>query len=176
MTSATRATGPYPPLMAWLESHHVPYELHEHGPTYTAVETAHAEGVDVTTFAKAVGVRTSDGRDALVVVDASDQVDFVALRELMGVEWVALLGESELHALSPECEAGTIPPIPELAGVPVYVDEAVRSDDLISFHAGSHRYTVRVDRAAWERAAEVRPGHFGVRRRSIRHDAEFGWT
>jgi hypothetical protein len=31
----------------------------------------------------------------------------------------------------------------------------VRDDPDISFDAGSHRYSVRVDRAAWERAAGV---------------------
>lgn len=176
MTQNVAATAPYPPLIAWLESHHIPYELHEHRKTYTAVETAHAEGTDPRTFAKVVGIRGSEGSNALVVVDASDQVDLAQLRDAMGVAWAALLGEAELSALLPDCDVGTLPPIPELVKVPVYIDEAVRTDEKISFHAGSHHYTVRVDRAAWEREADVRPGKFGVHRRSLSDISERGWT
>jgi Ala-tRNA(Pro) deacylase len=176
MTQTATATGPYPPLIAWLESHHIPHEVHEHRTTYTAVETAHAEGTDPTSFAKVVGVRTSEGSNALVVVDASDQVDLALLRDAMDVAWVALLGEEDLRALLPDCDVGTAPPIPDLVKVPVYVDEAVRRDEKISFHAGSHRFTVRVDRAAWEREAGVRTGTFGVLRRSLGDLADRGWT
>lgn len=176
MTPSLTAVGPYPALIAWLDEHHVPYEVHEHRQTYTAMETAHVEGEDPKTFAKVVGVHASDGTNALVVVDASDQVDLALLRETMGAAWVALLGEDDLRQLLPACDVGTAPPIPELVKVPVYVDEAVRSDDRISFHAGSHQYTVRVDRAAWEREAKVRPGTFGTQRRSLRDIAERGWS
>jgi len=41
------------------------------------------------------------------------------------------------------------------AGLPVYADHALRADVEVSFHAGSHRYTVRVNREAWERQASV---------------------
>lgn len=176
MVQSEIASGAYPPLIAWLESHHIPHELHEHPTTYTAMETAHAEGIAPTTFAKVVGVRTSDGSNALVVVDASDQVDLALLREAMEVTWVALLGEEDLRALLPDCEVGTLPPVPDLVKVPVYVDEAVRADEKISFHAGSHRFSVRVDRAAWEREAGVRTGKFGVLRRSLSDLADRGWT
>jgi len=176
MTQSATATAPYPPLIAWLDSHHVPYELHEHRRTYTAAETADAEGTDPTTFAKVVGVRTSDGSNALVVVDASDRVDLALLRDAMDVAWVALLGEAGLRTLLPDCDVGTLPPIPALVKVPVYVDEAVRTDDRISFHAGSHEHTVRVDRAAWEREAKIRPGTFSMRRRSLSDIADRGWT
>jgi hypothetical protein len=37
----------------------------------------------------------------------------------------------------------------------MYADYAVKDDAEISFNAGSHRYSVRVDRASWERAAGV---------------------
>jgi Ala-tRNA(Pro) deacylase len=173
---AATTTHPYPQLITWLEDHEIPFEVHEHPIAYTATSAAHAEGVDVRTYAKVVGVRTSEGSNALAVVDATDQVDLGKLRELIGVEWVALLSESELTEILPDCEPGTIPPIPELAQLPVYADEAVRADEMISFHAGSHRHSVRVDRAAWEEAAGIRYGTFAVPRRSVRSYGERGWT
>uniref|UniRef100_A0A7C2W799 YbaK/aminoacyl-tRNA synthetase-associated domain-containing protein n=1 Tax=Thermorudis sp. TaxID=1969470 RepID=A0A7C2W799_9BACT len=62
---------------------------------------------------------------------------------------------AELVEFAPDCEVGALPPIGDLFGVPVYADHAVREDPEISFHAGSHHFTVHVDRAGWERAARV---------------------
>lgn len=176
MATAEADTGPYPRIIDWLQRHRVEYEIHEHPLAFTAAETAHAEGVEATSFAKVVGVRTSDGRTALAVLDATDQVELGELAKELSVAWVALLGEADFAALAPGCEAGTAPPIPELVNVPVYVDDAVRADPKISFAAGSHRHSVRVDRAAWEREAGVGYAKFAVRRRSLRSLAERGWT
>ena len=73
-----------------------------------------------------------------------------AKQDAVHAEWVTLLTEKEMEAILTDCEAGTIPPVPELAQVPVIADEAIRADERITFHAGSHRTAVRVDRAAWE--------------------------
>jgi prolyl-tRNA editing enzyme YbaK/EbsC (Cys-tRNA(Pro) deacylase) len=161
MQSIAKA-GPYADLVTWLEDHGVPFELHEHPLTYTASATAHAEGVSEREFAKVVGVRLANGSRVLAVLDASDRVDLVRLAAAVGAEWATLLTEAEMAAIAPGCEAGTIPPIPELARVPVIADEAVRSDQRISFHAGSHRTAVRVDRSAWQREAGIRYGAFAT--------------
>ena len=149
-------------LITWLDDHAVPYELHEHPLAYTASATAHAEGVSEHSFAKVVGVGTADGSRVLAVVDAGDHVDFVRLAAFLGTEWAALLTERMLEEILPDCEAGAIPPIPEIARVEVVADEAVRNDPRISFNAGSHRTAVRVDREAWERAAGIRYGSFAL--------------
>jgi Ala-tRNA(Pro) deacylase len=176
MSTAKAEVAPFPPLIAWLERHGVDYEMHLHRRAVTASETARVEGVEPETFAKVVGVRTSDGRTAIAVLDATDQVDLGELATELGVAWVALLGEEAFGELAPDCEVGTVPPIPELVNVPVYVDEAVRADPWISFAAGSHRHSVRVDRSAWERAAGVGFAKFARRHRSFTSIAEKGWT
>jgi prolyl-tRNA editing enzyme YbaK/EbsC (Cys-tRNA(Pro) deacylase) len=153
-------------IVDWLERHGVAYEIHEHATSFTAAETANAEGVDPATFAKVVAVRTSDGRIALCVLDATDQLLLKELAAELGIEQVTLLDEEDLEALAPQFEVGTLPPIPDLVGVPVYVDEAVRDDPKISFAAGTHRRAVRVDRVAWEEAAGVGYGRFAARRPS----------
>jgi Ala-tRNA(Pro) deacylase len=153
---AEAAGGPHAGLLEWLESHGVDHEVHEHAETYTASGTARAEGVDVRTFAKVVAIATDDGRNALLVVDAPDRVDLHRARDVLGATHVRLLTEDELAALTPGCDVGAVPAVGELFGLPMLVDHAVKDDDAISFNAGSHRYSVRVDRAAWERAAGVR--------------------
>lgn len=160
--STQRATV-YDDLITWLDDHSVEYEVHEHPITFTATDTAHAEGVDARTFAKVVGIRSADGSELLAVLDAPDHVDLAELARFLGTPWVTLLTEHELTTLLPACEPGTVPPIPELVCVPVIADEAIHADDRISFHAGNHRTTVRVKRVDWERAAGIRYGVFANR-------------
>lgn len=153
MATISTHVGPHAGLLDWLAGRHIEYELHEHPETFTAEATARAEHVDPHQFAKVVGVATEGGRTALIVVDAVDHVDLAKARQVLGSADVRILTEAELVALAPECDPGTIPPVPTLLSIPVYADFAVRDDPMISFAAGSHRYTVHVDRAAFERAA-----------------------
>jgi Ala-tRNA(Pro) deacylase len=147
-----------PPLAAlldWLRRHRVDFEVHEHPEAFTATGTARAEGVDARTFAKVVGVTTDDGRRALLVVDAPDRVDFVKARAVLGGAEVRLLSEPEMAALAPACEPGAIPAVGALFGLPMHADYAVENVPEISFNAGTHRASVRVDRLAWEQATHV---------------------
>jgi Ala-tRNA(Pro) deacylase len=147
--------GPHQGLLDWLAANRIDYELHEHPLAFTAQATARAEGVDPRTFAKVVGVRSDDGHRALVVLDAPDHLDLRKARDVIGGGRVHLLTEEELVAIAPDCEAGALPAVGALYGLPNYADHAVREEPHISFNAGSHRYTVRVDRVAWERATGV---------------------
>jgi Ala-tRNA(Pro) deacylase len=146
---------PHPGLLRWLRAHGVDHEVHEHPPTLTAQETARAEGLDLRRFAKCVGVVTGEGRRAILVVEASDRVDLEKACRLLDTDHVRLLSEAELLEVAPDCEIGTMPPVGELWGLPVFADVDLREDPEISFHAGSHRFTVHVDRAAWVQAAHV---------------------
>jgi Ala-tRNA(Pro) deacylase len=146
---------PYQPLLDWLTSQALEYEIHEHERAFTARATATAEGVDPRTFAKVLAVATPDDRRVLVVVDASDQLDLRKACRVLDVTDVRLLSEPELKALAPGCELGAIPAVGSLFGLTTYADYAVRDDFEISFNAGSHRVSVRVERAPWERAGNV---------------------
>lgn len=153
---APPVTRPSAALLDWLHKHRIDYEVHEHARATTAVGTARAEGVDARTFAKVVGVVTDDGRRALLVIDAPDRVDLRKVRLVMEADDVRLMTERELAELAPDCEAGALPAVGALYGLPMHADYAVEDDPEISFNAGSHRYTVRVDRFAWETATHVR--------------------
>jgi Ala-tRNA(Pro) deacylase len=150
-------------LVDWLHAHHVDHEVHEHPETFTATTTAEAEGVDPRTFAKVVGVAVPDGRTALIALDATDRVDLAKAAALLGATDARLLTETELAAATPGCEAGAVPAVGGLFGLPMYADHAVGVDPEISFHAGTHRLSVRVDRASWEAAARVRYADLAVR-------------
>ncbi len=155
MSATTTLGRPYPPLLDWLKSQGVDYEIHEHDPAFTARATATAEGVDPRTFAKVVGVAPHDGPQILVVLDATDQLDLHKARRAFVTRDVRLLTEAELTAVAPGCEVGAIPAVGSLFGLATYADYAVREDPEISFNAGSHRFSIRVERAAWDRACDV---------------------
>lgn len=146
---------PHQGLIDWLAGRHIEYELREHPETFTAEATARAEHLDPRRFAKVVGVATDDGRRVMLLVDAEDHVDLGKARRVLGATDVRVLTEPEFAALAPDCEAGTMPPIPELFGIPVYADFTLRESPEVAFHAGSHRFSVHVDRLAWERTAGI---------------------
>jgi Ala-tRNA(Pro) deacylase len=152
MRTTTTLDRPHAGLLDWLASHDVEYEIHEHSPAFTARGAASAEGVDPRTFAKVVGVVTKAGRNVLLILDATDHVDLHKARQVLDTTDVRLLTEAELTALAPGCEAGAMPAVGSLFGLPMLADYAVREDPDISFNAGGHRFSVRVERAGWERA------------------------
>jgi Ala-tRNA(Pro) deacylase len=155
MNAAITLDRPYQPLLDWFAAQDIEYEIHEHDTAFTARATAVAEGVDPRTFAKVVGVVSGDGRKTLMVLDATDQLDVRKARHALGTTEVRLLTEPELAALAPDCEVGAIPAVGSLFGLTTHADYAVRDDPEISFSAGSHRFSARVDRARWERACTV---------------------
>ena len=147
--------GPMKSLLAWLEAEGIDFEIHEHERSLTALATARAEGVDPRTFAKVIWVRTAEGADALVVVDSEDHLDLSKARDLLESRRVKLVPEEEIAELAPDCDAGAMPAVGSLFGLPTYADSAVRDAPEISFNAGSHSIAVRVDRVAWEKALGV---------------------
>ncbi|MEX1344774.1 MAG: YbaK/EbsC family protein [Candidatus Limnocylindrales bacterium] len=147
--------GPMKSLMTWLDAAGIGYEIHEHDRALTALATARAEGVDPHTFEKVVWVRSADGGDALVVVDANDHLDLSKAREVLRSGRVTLVPEEELEQLAPDCEAGAMPAVGSLFGIPTYADLHVCDAAEISFNAGTHTHAVRVDRAEWEKALGV---------------------
>jgi Ala-tRNA(Pro) deacylase len=154
MTTAT-VSGPHPGLVRWLRNHGVDHEFREHREAFTALRTARADGVDARTFAKVVGVAADDGRRALLLLDAPDHLDVAKARVVLGAKDVRLLDERKLALLAPDCEPGAIPAVGGLFGLLMYADHAIAADPEISFDAGTHRSSVRVDRRAWERATGV---------------------
>jgi Ala-tRNA(Pro) deacylase len=157
MQSTLASVGPHAGLLDWLAANGVDYEIHEHPVSFTARETARAEGIDPHTFAKVVAVATDRGQ-ALLVLDALDHVDMRKARHMLASVQVRLLTEEEVSQLAPGCDTGALPALGRLFDVPMYADHAIHDAARISFNAGSHRFSVRVDRADWETATGVSYG------------------
>jgi Ala-tRNA(Pro) deacylase len=153
-------TGPHKPglmpaLADWLKAQGIEHEVHEHDLAFTATGTARAEGVDPHSFAKVVWVRSDEGGEAFMVIDAVDHLDLTKAATAMNSRHVKLVPEDEIQQAAPDCEVGAMPAVGRLFEVPTFADHALARDPEISFNGGSHRVSVRVDRSTWERAAGV---------------------
>ncbi|ARM31501.1 aminoacyl-tRNA deacylase [Prosthecochloris sp. HL-130-GSB] len=137
-------------LRDFLDSHRTRYFIISHSPAYTAQEIAASAHVPGKELAKTVMV-TIDGKLSMVVIPASNQLDFSKLRKLTGTEDVLLASEEDFADMFPGCEVGAMPPFGNLFGMRTYVDEELTEDEEIVFNAGAHTELLRLSYQDYER-------------------------
>jgi len=118
----------------------------------TALETATADRMRAHDLAKTVVYITGSGF-GMVVVPADEFVDLGKVARLLGETHIRLANETELAELFPDCELGAMPPFGNHYGMRVIVDPAVARCEFIAFNLGTHRDTVRMSYADFERLA-----------------------
>jgi Ala-tRNA(Pro) deacylase len=137
-------------LREFLDGQGIPYVAISHAVAYTAKEIAALTHISNKELAKTVIVKI-DSELAMAVLPASYEVDLPSLRAATGARSVSLAKESEFKDRFPECEIGAMPPIGNLYGMAVYVDESLTKDKDIAFNAGSHNELLQVSYADFER-------------------------
>ena len=153
---------PGPDVKEVLDQNGVRWVSIVHSPAYTAQEvaaSAHVKGKDL---AKTVMVKV-DGKPVMIVLPASQRVDFQVLREVTGGQNVVLASEAEFRELFPDCEAGAMPPFGNLYGMDVYVAPKLAEDDEIAFNAGSHTELMKLRYADFERLVKPKVAAFAQR-------------
>ena len=130
-------------LQAFLDSQDVKYMTIGHSQAFTAQEIAASAHIPGKELAKTVMVKV-DGKMAMAVLPASDQVDFNLLQKAAGAQSVQLASEEEFRDLLPECAAGAMPPFGNLYGMEVFVARNLAEDEEIAFNAGSHLELVKL--------------------------------
>jgi Ala-tRNA(Pro) deacylase len=137
-----------------LVEHGVKYVVTPHPPAYTAQEVATVEHVSGYVVAKVV-MAAVDDRLVMLVLPAAHRVDLQKVERALGATSARLAREEEFARLFPDCDLGAMPPFGNLYGIPVYVDRTLTRDPEIVFNAGSHRETITLAYADFERL--VRP-------------------
>jgi Ala-tRNA(Pro) deacylase len=140
-------------IKQYLDDNHVKYVMIKHSPAFTAQEVAALAHIPGRSFAKAVVVKL-DREMAMVVMPASQRVDFELLKRASGAKLVDLATELEFKNLFPECEPGAMPPFGHLYGMPIYGSNALGKDKEITFNAGSHKELIRMQWADFVRLAK----------------------
>ena len=139
-----------------LEESGASFDLIDHPLAFTAQEEAAASHVSGRHWAKTVAVLI-DGDPALVVLPATRRLDLAKLRRVVGTDSVEIAREAEFQDLYPDCDLGAMPPFGELYGQRTFVDESLREEERIAFHAGDHRTAIEMSYTDFERLAEPVP-------------------
>lgn len=132
----------------------VPYRVTPHHLAYTAQEVAMTERISGYDVAKVVIVMT-DETPVMVVLPAPLRVNLEKVKRAFDAKTARLATEKEFTEFFPDCDIGAMPPFGNLYGVTVCVDRSLTFDPEITFNAGSHRETMTVAYADFERL--VRP-------------------
>jgi Ala-tRNA(Pro) deacylase len=125
-----------------LEEAHINYEILEHNPAFTALETAHAQHIPGRQLVKTVIVH-ADEKMIMCVLSSVKKIDFSKLKQMLGIKEAYLAPETELAELFPEYEVGAEPPF-NPAEMPIYIDKTLEENDVIVFNAGSHVEMIRM--------------------------------
>ncbi|NIP57925.1 MAG: deacylase [Gemmatimonadetes bacterium] len=135
------------------EKRKVEYEVLDHAPAFTAQEEAAATHVPGRNWAKTV-VLLVDGDPVLAVLPATRRLDLDAFARAAGAKEVELADEEVFRRLYPDCEPGAMPPFGHLYDQTTFVDESLREDEYIAFHAGDHKTAIKLPYAVFEELEE----------------------
>lgn len=130
-------------IRQFLDDHGVKYVIVEHSPAYTSQEIAAEAHVPGRHFAKTVTVKL-DGRLAMAVLPATDQVDLKRLAQSTGAQSTELATEEEFSERFPGCEVGAMPPFGNLFDMDVFVSPHLTEVDEVAFNAGTHTEVMRL--------------------------------
>jgi Ala-tRNA(Pro) deacylase len=120
--------------------HGVRYETRAHPKAFTVGEIAEAEQVPGEQMAKVVMVHSDEGL-VMAVVPGDQRLDLDKAKAALNSTGVRLATEGEFSSHFPDCEVGAEPPFGALYGVPMLVDNTLRSEE-ITFNAGTHTETL----------------------------------
>jgi len=129
-----------PKLRQYLDDVKADYDVIEHQPTKSSLETATASSVPAEQVAKAVLLDTDE--DYLLAILPSDRrVELSELRSELGHK-PRLASEEEIKQLFSDCDTGAIPPAGY--GVKAIVDDAIEQQPDVYFEAGDHASLVHM--------------------------------
>ncbi len=139
-------------LKKYLDENNIKYHTITHSRAFTAQEiaaTIHCPGKEL---AKSVIVKI-DKDYALVVLPASEKIDFGEIKSALNAQWVELATEEEFKGLFPECEVGAMPILGNLYGLQVIASENILKDEDIYFNAGTHTEAIKMKTSDFKKLA-----------------------
>jgi Ala-tRNA(Pro) deacylase len=146
-----------PKLREYLDEVNADYDLVEHQPTKSSMETAKASSVPAEKVAKAVLLDTDD-EYLLAVLPSDRRVELSELRSELGHK-PRLASEDEIKSLFNDCDVGALPPAGY--GITTIIDDAIDQQPDVYFEAGDHASLVHMKRDGFARLMQgARHGQF----------------
>ena len=147
-----------PQLRQFLDEAKADYDIIDHRPTQSALDSARSANIPAESVAKAVLLDTTDDDHLLAVIPADRKVELNELRSELGSK-PRLSSEAEIGKLFKDCEVGAVPPIGY--GVTTIIDDSLDRQPDVYFEAGDHKSLVHMNRDQFSRLTrEARHGQF----------------
>ena len=147
-----------PQLRQFLDDAKVDYDIVEHRPTQSSLESAISCDLPAQKVAKAVLLDTADDEHLLAVLPSDRRVELSELRSELGRK-PRLADEHEIGTLFKDCDPGAIPAVGY--GVTTIVDNLLDEQPDIYFEAGDHRSLIHMNRLEFSQVTkDARHGQF----------------
>ena len=147
-----------PQLRQYLDEARVEYDIVDHRPTQSALDSARSANIPAERVAKAVLLDTADDEHLLAVLPSDRKVELSELRSELGSK-PRLSGEAEIGKLFRDCEVGAVPPVGY--GVTTIIDDSLGQQPDVYFEAGDHKSLVHMKRDDFSRLTSgARHGRF----------------
>ena len=131
-------------ILEFLRSKGIEFEKLEHVPVTTSSAAAGARGSSLSQGAKAIVVKANEEYYHLII-SAAVRLDNKKLRKILGTRRVRFARADELLELT-GCLPGSVPPFGNMFGLPVLMDDALMSEEIVYFNCGSHTVSLRMKR------------------------------
>lgn len=147
-------------LGAFLDAHHLDYEMVGHDPTLSAQETAAAAHLPGDKVVKSVLLKDGDGY-LLAVLSSTRRVHLGRLHRMLERP-VGLATESEAAEVFRDCDPGAIPAAGLLYDIDTLVDDALLEQPDVYFEAGDHEHLIHMNRREFGKLlGDATHGRFG---------------
>jgi Ala-tRNA(Pro) deacylase len=147
-----------PQLRQFLDESQADYDVIEHRPTKSAMETAKSCDIPAERLAKAVLLDTADDDHLLAVLPSDRRVELTELRTELGSK-PRLSDEADVGKLFRDCELGSVPPVGY--GIDTIVDDTLDQQPDVYFEAGDHKSLVHMNATEFSRLTQnARHGRF----------------
>ena len=147
-----------PQLRQYLDEAKADYDIVDHQPTQSALDSARTANIPAERVAKAVLLDTDEEDHLLAVVPADRKVELSELRSELGRK-PRLSNEAEIGKLFRDCEVGALPPVGY--GITTIIDDSLDRQPDVYFEAGDHKSLVHMNRDQFSRLTrDARHGQF----------------
>ena len=140
-------------LLTYLQAEDIEFDLIEHAPTATALQSAEVRGTPIEIGAKTLLMRTQAGL-GLFVLSAAQQADNALVRRQFKSRYCRFARLAELYD-----ETGLIPGSVPPFGRPIlpfnlYADPSILGQSQIAFNAGLRARSIIMSCATWQRLSQ----------------------
>lgn len=136
----------------------IAFEPYEHKPVFTSQDAARVRNTGLSEGAKAL-VLFADDKPVMVAVSADRKLDMKVFKKEYGIKNLRMATPAEVERVT-SVPIGAVPPFGHIFGIPLYMDDQIAKNTHVSFNAGLHTKSIRVDRSLYERIAKPIIGSF----------------